>query len=61
MARALELSDDPAALAAVRGRIEQAFETSAYGDAAGVAHDLETAYRKVVGQRAVSAGKVAAA
>ena len=61
VARALELSDDPAALAAVRGRIEQAFETSAYGDAAGVAHDLETAYRKVVGQRAVSAGKVAAA
>jgi len=47
-ARAIAFSQAPAALAAIRGRIESAFETSAYGDCARVARDLEAAYLSVV-------------
>jgi tetratricopeptide (TPR) repeat protein len=59
VARALELSDNPAALAALRGRIEKAFENSAYGDATAVARNLEGAYRKAVGERSAVARKIA--
>ena len=55
--RSLELVGDRAKLAALRGSLEQAFETSAYGDVAGVARHLEAAFAEVVRGRTAESGR----
>jgi tetratricopeptide (TPR) repeat protein len=54
-ARALELYDHPERLAALRGKIEVAFQTSAYNDARRVAGDLQRCYEILVGEKAAAA------
>jgi hypothetical protein len=57
-ARAIALAGDRDAVAAIRARIDNAFASSAYGDSAKVARDLEAAFQEIVGRRSRQAASL---
>jgi predicted O-linked N-acetylglucosamine transferase (SPINDLY family) len=59
--RALELSEQPERLAAIRDKIEAAFANSAYSDVRRIADDLQGCFDALTANKAASAGKSAAA
>jgi len=59
--RAMQLCDQPARLAAIRGRIEAAFTDSAYGDVRRIAADLQAVLTRLVAAKAAPLSKVASA